>query len=63
MYVVAPRCAAAAVVSAVAGAPAKEYAQPYSMMHHRLTTAGIEVAPHYHRLLVQLERKMVSSSK
>ena len=34
------------------GAPTKEYAHPYSMMHRRLTTAGIEVAPHYHHLLV-----------
>ena len=34
------------------GAPTKEYAHPYSMMHRRLTTAGIEVAPHYHQLLV-----------
>ena len=24
----------------------------YSMMHHRLTTAGIEVEPHYNKLLV-----------
>ena len=57
MYVVIPRCAAAAaaaaaaVVPAVVGAPAKEYAHPYSMMHRRLTTAGIEVAPHDHQLL------------
>ena len=36
------------------GAPTKEYAHPYSMMHRRLTTAGIEVAPHYHQLLVFL---------
>ena len=34
------------------GAQTKEYAHPYSMMHRRLTTAGIEVAPHYHQLLV-----------
>ena len=33
-------------------APTKECAHPYSMMHRRLTTAGIEVAPHYHQLLV-----------
>ena len=52
MYVVIPRYAAAAVVSAVVAAPAKEYAHPYSMMHRRLTTAGIEVAPPYHQLLV-----------
>ena len=55
MYVVTPRCAsaAAAVVSAVAPRrPTKEYTHPYSMMHRRLHTAGIEVAPHYHQLLV-----------
>ena len=58
MYVVTPRCsaaaaAAAAVVSAVVlRRPTKEYTHPYSMMHRRLTTAGIEVAPHYHQLLV-----------
>ena len=34
------------------GAPTKEYTYPYSMMHRRSTTAGIEVAPHYHQLLV-----------
>ena len=51
MYVVTTKCAAA-VVSAVVGAPTKEYAHPYSMMHRRLTSAGIEVAPHYHQLLV-----------
>ena len=55
MYVVTPRCAAAAasVVSAVVlRRPTKEYTHPYSMMHRRLLTAGIEVAPHYHELLV-----------
>ena len=54
MYVVTPRCAAAAaVVSAlVLRRPTKEYTHPYSMMHRRLPTAGIEVAPHYHQLLV-----------
>ena len=55
MYVVTPRCAAAAaaVVSAVVlRQPTKEYTHPYSMMHRRLPTAGIEVAPHYHQLLV-----------
>ena len=52
MYVVTPRCAAAAVVSAVVlRRPTKEYTHPY-MMHRRLPTAGIEVAPHYHQLLV-----------
>ena len=52
-YVVTPRCAAAAVVSAVVlRRPTKEYTHPYSMMHRRLPTAGIEVAPHYHQLLV-----------
>ena len=54
MYVVTPRCAAAAaVVSAVVlRRPTKEYTHPYSMMHRRLSTASIEVAPHYHQLLV-----------
>ena len=55
MYVVTPICAAAAaaVVSAVVlRQPTKEYTHPYTMMHRRLPTAGIEVAPHYHQLLV-----------
>ena len=53
MYVVTPRSAAAAVVSAVVlRRPTTEYTHPYSMMHRRLPTAGIEVAPHYHQLLV-----------
>ena len=54
MYAETPRCAAAAaVVSAVVlRRPTKEYTHPYSMMHRRLPTAGIEVAPHYHQLLV-----------
>ena len=54
MYVVTPRCAAAAaVVSAVVlRRPTTDYTHPYSMMHRRLPTAGIEVAPHYHQLLV-----------
>ena len=56
MYVVTTRRAAAAVVSAVVGAPTKEYAHPYPVMHRRLTTAGIEVAPHYHQLLVPYTR-------
>ena len=54
IYVVTPRCAAAAaaVVSAVVPRrPTKEYTHPYSMMHRRLPTAGNEVAPHYHQLL------------
>ena len=54
MYVVTPRCAAAAaaVVSAlVLRRPTKEYTHPYSMMHRRLPTAGNEVTPHYHQLL------------
>ena len=53
-YAVTPRCAAtAAVVSAVVlRRPTKEYTHPYSMMHRRLPTAGIEVTPHYHQLLV-----------
>ena len=33
------------------GAPTKEYVHPYSMMHRRLTTAGIDIAPHYHQIL------------
>ena len=55
-YVVTPRfaaAAAAAVVSAVVlRRPTKEYTHPDSMMHRRLPTAGIAVAPHYHQLLV-----------
>ena len=53
MYVVTPRCAAvAAIVSAlVLRRPTKEYTHPYSMIHRRFPTAGIEVAPHYHQLL------------
>ena len=59
MYVVTARCAAAAaVVSAVVlRRPTKEYTQPYSMMHRRLPTAGVEVAPHYHQLLVYVHSK------
>ena len=36
------------------GAPTttKEYTHPYSMMHRRLPTARIVVAPPYHQLLV-----------
>ena len=55
MYVVTPRWAAgaAAVVSAVVlRRPTKQCTHPYSMMHRRLPTAGIEVAPHYRQLLV-----------
>ena len=55
MCVVIPRwaVAAAAVVSAVVlRRPTKEYTHPYSVMHRRLPTAGIEVAPHYYQLLV-----------
>ena len=56
-YVVTPRCAAAAAAAAIVSAvvlrrPTKEYTHPYSMMHRRLPTAGIEIAPHYHQLLV-----------
>ena len=56
MYVVTPRCAAAAdVVSAVVlRRPTKEYTRTYSTMHRRLPTANIEVAPHYHQLLVYI---------
>ena len=64
MYVVTPRCAAAAVVSAVVlRRPTKEYTHPYSMMHRRLPTAGIEVAPHYHQLLVCWVGKHILRSK
>ena len=60
MRVVTPRCAAAAVASAVVlRRPTKEYTHLYSMMHRRLTTAGIEVAPHYHQLLVLVMRGFV----
>ena len=54
MYVVTPRCAAAAAVvsDVVLRRPTKEYTHPYSMTHRRLPTVGIEVAPHYHQLLV-----------
>ena len=51
-YVVIPRCAAAAVVSAaVLRRPTKEYTHPYSIRDRRLPTAGIEDAPHHHQLL------------
>ena len=54
MYVVTPRCAAAAAAAVVSAVvlrrPTKEYTHPYSMMHRRLPTAGIEVAPHYYQL-------------
>ena len=49
MYVVTPRCAAA-VFSAVV--LRRNNTHPYSMMPRRLTTAGIEVVPRYHQLLV-----------
>ena len=56
IYVVTPRCAAAAAAAVVSAVvlrrPTQEYTHPYSMMHRRLPTAGIEVAPHYHQLLV-----------
>ena len=56
LYVVTLRCPAAAVVSAVVlRRPTKEYTHPYSMMHRRLPTAGIEVAPHYHQLIVLIQ--------
>ena len=64
MGVVTPRCAAAAVVSAVVlRRPTKEYMHRYSMMHRRLTTAGIEVAPHYHQLLVEGKLHVKASAK
>ena len=53
-YVVTPRCASAVVSAVVLRRPTKGYTQPYSMMHRRLPTAGIEVAPHYHELLVMV---------
>ena len=37
----------------------EKYTHPYSMMHRRLPTAGIEVAPHYHQLLVGVYVQMV----
>ena len=40
------------------GAPTKEYTYPYSMMHRRLTTAGIEVVPHYHKCLQLYDAKL-----
>ena len=54
MYVVTPRCAAAAAVvsTVVLRRPTKEFTHPYPTMHRRLPTAGIEVAPHYHQILV-----------
>ena len=58
MYVVTPRCAAAAAAAVVSAVvlrrPTKEYTHPYSMMHRRLPTAGIEVAPRYPQLLVYI---------
>ena len=54
MYIVTPRCAAAAAVvfAVVLRRPTKEYTHLYSMMHRRLPSVGIEVAPHHHQLLV-----------
>ena len=47
-------CCSAAVVSAVVlRRPTKECTHPHSMMHRSLPTAGMEVASHYHQLLVQ----------
>ena len=59
-----PACAAAAaVVSAVVLLrPTKEYTNRYSMMHRRLITAGIEVAPHYHQSLVMRRASEASLS-
>ena len=53
MYVVTPICAAAAAVvsAAVVRRPTTEYTHPYSMMHRRLPTAGIDIAPYCHQLL------------
>ena len=52
MYVVTPRRAAAAAAAAVVSAvvlrrPTKEYKHQYTMMHRRLTAAGIEAAPQF----------------
>ena len=33
------------------------------MIHRRLTTAGIDVAPHYHQLIVIIERGIRSQIK
>ena len=33
------------------------YTYPYSVMHRRLATAGIEVAPHYHQLLARVHTR------
>ena len=52
-----PRCAAAVISAVVLRRPTKEYTHRYSMMHRGLTTAGIEVAPHYHQLLVRREEE------
>ena len=57
MYVATTRCAAAVVSAVVVGAPTKEHAHPYSMMHRRLTTAGIEVAPHHQLLVKRKDRR------
>ena len=57
-----PRCAAAAVVSdVVLRRPTIEYTHRYSMMHRRLITAGIEVASHYHQLLVLIHTSALES--
>ena len=47
-------CAAAVVSAVVLRRPTKEYTHRYSMVHRGLTTAGIEVAPHHHQLLVRI---------
>ena len=58
MYVVTPRCAAAAAAAVVSALvlrrPTKEYTHPYSMMHRRLPTEGIAIAPYYHQLVILL---------
>ena len=69
MHVVTPRCAAAAaaaaaVVSAVVlRRPTNEYTHPYSVMHRRLPTAGIQVAPYYHQLLVYTPQQVDNKKK
>ena len=55
MYVLTSKrssVAAAVVSTLVLRRQTKEYTHPYYMMHRRLPTAGIEVARHYHQLLV-----------
>ena len=53
MYVVTPRCMyALLLLLLLCCSDERIYTCPCSMTHRRLTTAGFEVAPHYHQLLV-----------